>query len=124
MSQQELTNEGKINEFMNGLIKYIQDKEKKHEKDLRELDKQAGIELREQEEALRATILAENTEIATSLEEAYNSIARCKNRIGNEQYSAHIEKNRLALQKHTKTKNMYEKKIEKMILEKQAQLAL
>ena len=47
-----------------------------------------------------------------------------KSRIGNEQYSAHIEKNRLALQKHTKTKNMYEKKIEKMILEKQAQLAL
>jgi len=123
MSQPELKNEDKINEFMNGLIKYIQDKEKNHEEDLRELERQAEVQLKKDEEALRATILAENTKIAKSLEEAYDSIARCKKRIGNAQYSAHIEKNRLALQKHTKTKNKYESMIEDLILKKQAQQA-
>ena len=83
MSQQDLTNEGKINEFMNGLIKYIQDKEKKHEKDLRELEEQVEIELKQKREDARKAFLLKdkNKDFKRQLDDIATDIKRWTERI-------------------------------------------
>lgn len=124
MFQPELTNEGKINEFMNGLIKYIQDREKKDKSSFEKLEEQAERELREQEEALKKTILDENPKIARELKVINDSIERCQERTTNKTYNASLKKrNAELLTKYTEKKSRVEAEIEQLILKKQDQLA-
>ena len=71
MPQTELTNEGKINEFMNGLLKYIQDREKDEElqelQELEELEKIVEQQLKQEQQAKRKKFLKENKDFLTRL---------------------------------------------------------
>lgn len=131
MSEQKTPD--KINEFMNGLIKYIQDKEKKHEKDLRELEKQVEIELKQKREDARKAFLLKdkNKDFKRQLDDIATDIKRWTGRIEElkekkstvkqtEEYSELIEKHKntreiLLRQIDRKIK----KKINKKILEQE-----
>jgi len=116
----------KINEFMNGLIKYIQDKE-----DLRELEEQAESELeleqqqlkQKREDARKAFLLKdENEDFRTQLENIDNDIERWAKRIEElkkNKSEKQIKKFSELIKKHKNTREKLLRKIDRKILEQE-----
>ena len=113
----------KINEFMNGLIKYIQDKEKKHENDLRELEEQVEIELKQKREDARKAFLLKdkNKDFKRQLDDIATDIERLTKRINeikkNKNMIKYIPPLSKLIEQNKNNKKELLKKIDKKILE-------
>ena len=115
----------KINEFMNGLIKYIQGKEKKHEEDLRKLEEQAERELKQKREDARKAFLLKdkNEDFKIQLDNIDTDIKRWTERIEEleEKKSTEKQTEKFAelIKKHKNTREKLLRKIDRKILEQE-----
>jgi hypothetical protein len=132
MSQTELKNEDKINEFMNGLIKYIQDREKKDKSSFEKLEEQAERELELEQQQLKQKredarkvflLMDENEALKRQLDNIDTDIERWTERIKEleekKSTERQTEKFSELIKKHKNTREKLLRKIDRKILEQE-----